>query len=227
MRDLPEWLQKGGGPNPETAALVSVRTGCNFAFSHHKLDLSIQQPSGGEPLADSDISEFVEQTELLTRIVIDHLGLSEFKRIGFRMWYLFACDSQEEAEKWILDLGFYDVTAKSSAAFNGEVEITNFTVVLACQDRKYRIALNSVENQAQLNLGKEILSVRASSLPKDQKEMLLKQMKVKHRMLVNPEFAAMIDVDASQEDPISVDPTDFIKTSIEQIERGLLTAVKR
>jgi hypothetical protein len=158
--------------------------------------------------------------------VIDQLGLNEFTRIGLRAWYLFACNTKEEAEKWILDLGYYDVCAKSKTAFNGEVETTNFTMILSSHDRKFRIALNGVENQAQLNLGKEILSVRASSLPKDQREVLLKQMKVRHRMLVNPDFAAMIDVDAFQEDPISVDPSDFIKTSIEQVENGLSTQVK-
>jgi hypothetical protein len=226
MRDQPEWLLKGGSPDPQNAGLVSVRNGCNFNFSGVKLDTSLQRPSGGEPLSGAEVGEFAEQTEILTRIVIDQLGLNDFARIGFRAWYLFSCNSKEEAERWILNLGYYNVGARSKIAFKGEVETTNFTMILASHDRKFRIALNSVENQAQLNLGKEILSVRASGLPKDQREVLLKQMKVRHRMLVNPEFAAMIDVDAFQEDPISVDPEDFIKTSIEQVENGLSTIVK-
>jgi hypothetical protein len=213
-----------GSVDPQNASLVSMRNGCNFNFSGMKLDSSMQQPTGGEPLSDQDLREFTEQADILTRIVIDQLGLNEFSRIGFRAWYLFGCSSKEESERWILELGYYNVCSKPNAAFNAEVETTNFTVILAGQDRKFRIALNGVENQAQLNLGQEILSVRASGLPKDQREVLLKQMKVRHRMLVNPDFAAMIDVDAFQEEPYSVDPADFIKTSLEQIQNGLPAA---
>jgi hypothetical protein len=46
-------------------------------------------------------------------------------------------------------------------------------------------------------------------------------MKAKSRMLANPSFAALIDVDAFQEDPLSVDPRDFIETSLLQAESRL------
>ena len=224
-REQPEWILKSAA-SAQNSGLVSMRNSCNFNFSGNMLDSSIEQPAGGEPLSAQDVAEFTEQTDILSRIVIDQLGLKDFTRVGFRCWYLFPCESQEESERWILELGYYDVSSKPRAAFNGEVDITNFTVIVASEDRKFRLALNGVENQAQLNLGQEILSVRASSLSHDQKAVLLEQMKVRHRILVNPAFAAMIDVDAFQDAPLSVDPGDFIKTSVDKIEKGLTASVK-
>ena len=95
------------------------------------------------------------------------------------------------------------------------------TVIIAGADRKFRIAFNGVENQAHISFGEELLSIRASKLPKGQASHLQQQIRAKHRMKVNPSFAAMIDVDAFQDSPISIDAQDFIRTSLHQIESGL------
>jgi hypothetical protein len=54
---------------------------------------------------------------------------------------------------------------------------------------------------------------------------LQKQELVKRRMRSNPEYAALIDIDAFQEEPDAVDPRDFIETSLQQISAGLTKAV--
>jgi hypothetical protein len=118
-------------------------------------------------------------------------------------------------------LGYYSIASDLNKAFDGAVEITNATVIIGATDRKFRIALNGVENQAQLDMGEEILNVRAANLSKDQDKLLKEQMRVKRRLTVNPGFAAMIDVDAFQDSPISIDPRDFIQTSIAKIEQAL------
>src|SRR5262249_21139803 len=152
--------------------------------------------------------EFTDQADILSSIVIDQLGLTEFDRIGFRIWYLFGCKSKEEAEKWILDLGYYSVSPRLCEVFEGEIETAGAIIILASADRKFRIALNAVENQAQIDIGQEVLTVRASMLHKDQDKFLRQQMQAKRRMLHNPGFGAMIDVDAFQEIPISLDVRD-------------------
>jgi hypothetical protein len=220
MRFQPEWVPSNQ-PNPESTNLVSINSGCRFSFSYSSLIFSLEKPIGGDSLAQNEVRGFIEQVEFVSQIVIDQLGLDDFSRIGFRVWYLFNCRSKEEAEQWLQDLGFYSITEQTNEAFPGTLEATNFTAIIVGADRKFRIALNGVENQAQMDIGQEILNVRASSLSKDQKKVLQQQEKVKHRMLVNPSYAAMIDVDAFQEEPLSVDPKDFITTSLTQIKSGL------
>jgi hypothetical protein len=69
--------------------------------------------------------------------------------------------------------------------------------------------------------------VRASSLSKDQNKFLQKQVQARSRMRANPEYAAMIDIDAFQEEPPSVDPRDFIETSAQQFAGRLGAALPK
>jgi hypothetical protein len=67
--------------------------------------------------------------------------------------------------------------------------------------------------------------MRASSLSKDQNKFLLKQLEAKRRLLASPGFAAMIDVDAYQEEPVTLDARDFVATTIEFVEQKLPHAI--
>lgn len=219
-RQEKEWVLKTN-PDPQTSALASVRNSATFNFSSSQLDLFLEKPGAGEPLTHPETEDFINQAEIISRIVIDQLGLNEFTRIGFRAWYLIGCDNSKDAEKWLLDLGVYKLDSKLTSAFNGKLEVTNFTAIIAGEDRKFRIALNGVENNAQIDLGSEILNIRASRLKENQNKMLIEQLKAKRRRAVNPSYAVLIDVDAAQEDPVSIDIRDFIKTSVQKIEKGL------
>jgi hypothetical protein len=226
MREQPEWILKSDPPNPQTAGLVSIRNGCSFNFSSFKYDFSLEMPLGAEQsLSDDELKDFVEQVDILSRIVQDHLGLKDFSRIGFRAWYLFGCRDKEEAEKWLCSLSCYSVSPQFSAAFGGQFESAGVAAVIAGADRKFRVAFNVVERHAQLDLGEELLQVRASSLSKEQNKHLQKQERVKRRMRSNPEYAALIDIDAYQEEPLVVDPRDFIETGLRQFSAGLTKAV--
>jgi hypothetical protein len=226
MREQPEWVIKNDTSNPQVGSLVSLRNGCSFNFSSFKYDFSLEMPLGRDhPLSDDELKDFVEQVDLLSRIVHDHLGLKEFNRIGFRAWYLFGCRDKEEAEQWLGSLSCYSISPKLSAAFGGQLESTGVAAVIAGTDRKFRAAFNVVERHAYLDLGEDLLQVRASSLSKEQKKHLQKQELVKRRMRSNPEYAALIDIDAFQEEPLTVDPRDFIETSLQQFSDGLTKAV--
>ena len=123
-------------------------------------------------------------------------------------------------------LGYFDVGPKLKEAFPGEVKTSDVTFIIAGEDREFRVAINSVENKAQMNLGDEILGLRASVLSQEQNKFLLEQQKAKRRIMVNPSYAAMIDVDVFQEHPLSIDARDFITTSIGQVEKGLQHTIK-
>ena len=226
MRDAPEWIVRADQPNPQLASMVSMRNGCEFHFSALKYGFGIEQPVGANPISDDDLKQFVEQVDLLCRIVHDQLGLKEFTRIGFRVWYLFACQDKAESESWLRGLNCFSIPDRISTAFEAEIEAATLAVVMKGQDRKYRVAFSGVERHAQVDLGQSILSVRASSLHENQDKFLREQLKTKKRLLQNPEFAAMIDIDAYQEDPPSTDPADFIQKSVTEGRARLLAALR-
>lgn len=225
MRDHPEWTLLSDHPNPQDAPLVSLANSAVFHFSGRKLDLSLERPIGEAPLRDKDVERFSEQVDVLTASVIDQLGLEEFSRIGFRAWFVFSCASKEEAEQWLQGLGCYSTSDTLAVAFAGEIEATNFAVVIAGEDRKFRIAFNGVERQAQMDIAQGILNVRVRDLHKDQKRVLLEQQRMKARLHRSPEHAAMIDVDAYQEDPSLVESRSFVETSYGQIVTHLQQAM--
>jgi hypothetical protein len=225
LRDKPEWILGNTSPNPQNAPLINTTNNCRFNFSALKIDFGIEQGVGEEALSEENLTEFVQQVDELTQLVIGELDLSEFSRIGFRVWYLFECTDTPEAEEWLAKLGLCSVSAKLLSAFEGELEAASMAFVIESKDRKFRIALGSIERTIPLNLGGEILNVPARSLPKGQREHFIKQVKLKKRLAHNPQFAAMIDIDAFQDEPKIVKAGEFITTSLEQWTRFLQAGI--
>jgi hypothetical protein len=229
LRQLPEWFPRDDQVSPQNAPLVSARNGAVLSFSARKLDLSLERALGKEPISDDEVKAFVSQVDECTAIVVDQLGLKEFTRIGFRVWLLFSAASKDETEKWLLDLKWYNISSKLTNAFGAsEPAAVGAGIVLKSDDRSFRIGFNGVERQMQVDLGEGVLSVRPSSLPKGQREHLIKQQQVKKLKIENPLFGAMIDIDAYQDDPDpkTLNPGDFIGTSLERIYNNLRTAAQ-
>ena len=226
MATYPEWLVRDDVVSPQGAPLINVVTGAQFSFGTQKYDFSLNQPVGkGAALTKADLATFSSQVDGVARIVHEELGLHRFLRLGFRIWFMFATDSEHESNKWIRDLGVCSVTPEVSRAFGGELESEGYVLVVNGDDRRFRIAINAVERLEVLDLGVEALTALPRRLPKKQREALLEQLKAKQRVLSNPETAVMIDVDAYVEEPIEVDPADFITQSLSTIEEKLPKAL--
>jgi hypothetical protein len=214
MKDYPEWTLLSDHPNPQSAPLVSLTNSCRFNFSGRKLDLSLERPLGEDPLGPDDVEQFADQTEKVTAVVLDQLGLQEFSRIGFRTWFLFPGESQDDSERWLQGLGCFSVSAEVASSFRGEVEAVSVAVVIAADDRKYRLAFSGVERQAQVKIGEGLLNVRTRDLHEKQHQVLLEQQRIKARLHRSPEHAAMIDVDVYTEEPVVIEPPrKFIETA--------------
>ena len=226
MKSAPEWILSDNNPNPQNAPLMSLRNGTSFNFSALKYDFALEQTLGADKdLEKKDINEFIEQVDLISSIVNERLSLSDFKRVGFRIWYLFASETKEDSEQWISQL-LKDMPIDHSIAkaLNGNIEAKNYIVVIASPDRKFRISINGVERQTQIDLGSNILNIRPRKLSLDQDKFLMAQQRVKKRIAKNPELAAMIDIDSFVEIPKDIDSKDFITVSLNQIEELLLKA---
>ena len=102
MKRSDEWELYGHDPNPQNAPLISLRNGTRFNFSSLKYDFALEQtPDADKDIEEQDLEEFIQQVDLVSSIVNERLSLSDFERVGFRIWYLFASKSREESEKWI------------------------------------------------------------------------------------------------------------------------------
>jgi hypothetical protein len=226
MREYPEWILRTDQPNPQNAPLVSLRNTCTFNFTALKYSFDLEKTLGGKALSPQDVDEFTEQAESVSAVVNEQLSLNEFTRIGLRMWYLFPSTDQKDAESWLIKLGCFGVSNKLADAFESSVDSAGVSVVMTGENRKFRVAFNGVERHSQVDMGEGILNVRASGLSRDQNKVFMEQQRVKHRMLQNPEHAAMIDVDAFVEEPNSIETRSFIEDSCRQIEAALANIAK-
>ena len=68
---------------------------------------------------------------------------------------------------------------------------------------------------------------RASALSKDQDKVFKKQQSQPGRISGPAPFAAMIDIDCYQTDPGSVEPEDFVRTSIVESRRRIESALTK
>lgn len=214
LRDAPEWVLGSEG-SPQGAALYSMRNRCRFSFSSTKLDLGLDYTTADDEMPAEDIATFVEYVAYFSRLITDELTLNEFPRLGLRLLYYFPCSSKEESEKWLQGLGAFTVSPRVLEAFGGELDAAGMSLVVFGKDCRYRIALNGVETSAQLDMGPEILTVRASALKENQRKMLLDQLKEKRRRQVNSGYAVVVDVDAYLEEPPKPDPEDFARRIIQ------------
>lgn len=220
MKSAPEWIPKSDQVSPQNAPMVSTINHCIFNFSYQKIDLSIDQPAQAE-ISQAEMTRFSEQVGLLTSIVIEQLGLKVFPRIGIRSWHLFPCQDQDEAESLLAGLGVYSVSPRIAETFGGRIESTGVSIVVAGDELNFRLGLNGVERAAMLDLGSEIMALRASSLSKGQDQAFRQKQKQSSRIYSQPQFAAMIDIDCYQNDPESIDPEDFVRNGLSESRRRL------
>ena len=225
MKSSDEWELYGHDPNPQNAPLISLRNGTRFNFSSLKYDFSLEQTADADKdIEEPDLKEFIQQVDLVSSIVNERLSLNNFERVGFRMWYLFASRSIEDSEEWISKLLKTSAIDDSIAdALNGEVEAKSHVVVVASDDRKFRISITGVTNQTQLDLVGGKIGIRKKRLHHEQKKYLQRELK---RAAKKPEFAVMLDIDSFVDSPKGTDAKDFITESLKQIEEKVPVAFK-
>ena len=220
-----EWELSGYEPNPQNAPLISLRNGTRFNFSVLKYDFVLEQTQDADKdIEENDLQEFIQQVDLVSSIVNERLSLKDFTRVGFKIWYLFDSKSREDSENWISQLlKTSDIDDSIADALNGDVEAKSHVVVVASQDRKFRISITGVTTQTQLDLVGGKIGIRKSNLSRGQDKYLKRELK---RAAKNPEFAVMLDIDTFVESPKDADAKDFITESLKQIENKVPEAFK-
>jgi hypothetical protein len=225
LTEYPEWVVRDDGVSPQNAPLTSLVNGCVLNFSAKKLDLGIEKRAGGQKgLEEKDVAAFSKQAGGASELIIGALGIKDFERIGFRSWFLFPCKDLRESWSWLSSLKIFEVSQKFRDAISAELESCSLAFVFR-GSRSYRVAVTQVEQTAQMDLGQDILSIRASRLHKDQRQVLHEQMRVKERMLANPEFAVMVDIDVYEEDAHRPGAETFISEAYADLTARLKSGI--
>src|SRR5262245_50300341 len=70
--------------NLNGATLVNIRDDSALAFSSKNFNFVLEQGPGDDSLTAAHLTNFAEQAETISPIIIEQLGLKDFTRIGFR-----------------------------------------------------------------------------------------------------------------------------------------------
>jgi hypothetical protein len=223
-RDHGEWVI-ASQVSPQNANLYSMKNDCRFGFNALNCSLDIDRTNSASMIADEDINDFAIQCEEMTSVVIDELALTEFSRIGFRAWYYFPCNSKKESDMWIQELGIISLAPDLISTYGSELESISLAAVITGPDHRLRIGFESLETSAQLHPGPETINIKASKLRGGQRAFLREQLKARRRLEINAKHAATIDFDSFQEDPLSIDPRDFITHNFSLLMDRLYRAI--
>ena len=94
---------------------LASRTIASSIFRRSKWILALSSTLDSQ-IEPKELLHFIDQVDLLSRIVTDELGLKDFSRIGMRVWYLFRCQDKEESERWLGNLELFSLSRKDLRA---------------------------------------------------------------------------------------------------------------
>jgi hypothetical protein len=210
LQKAPDWLI-ATGPTPQATSLWNHHTGTQLTFSMSATSLSLDKANTDEIIEPAEVEEFLQQISAGLVRVLDELEVTEFTRLGYRERYYFPCDTKEEAETWLNNLGLIGCPPGLPKAFGAAVTSVDGAVIMQAQECRYRVGLSVVERPAQIPVGDAVLSAQLSAVHKETKRSLLETMKRKRHRQIDPAFAAVLDVDAYLLEPVEFDVTAFVQ----------------
>lgn len=220
LADL-DWMPIGP-MQPQGTNLVSMTNKSTLVVTAANLAISLEQQQDKSALEPGDVATFAAQSARAIELITNTLTLREYLRIGFRSWHYFGGDSVADCETWLRSLNLVQTTPSFAALFGSEIEAQQSVFVIATEDRKLRLSFGSVEVDPVLDLDNHgTITFKARNLPKNQRQAFVAQAAAKRKKLQNPQSAAVIDIDAYQDDPPLIDPEHFVTSSFEGSERVL------
>lgn len=173
--------------NPADSLILSVSpSGAAVTLSTDR------QPKG---VGAEEITRFADQAAFALGVVTDELELPSFQRVGYREQYWFASASLEESEEWIRSLGLVRVEDSVFATF-GRFYALSWAVVVAGEECRYRLELRGMERQASIPLGPAEVGIKHSRAKHLNRAELLQLLAAKRHRQLEPEYAAVLDIDA-------------------------------
>lgn len=222
----PEWVV-APEPTAQRTSLVNLRTGGQLHFNSGAASLALDKTASDEAIDAQEVNDFIDLIDPALGLVFDELEVTSCTRVGCRAQHYFSFDSREEAGKWIMDLGLFTVHQGLFEAFKATLESMGGAMVLQGEDCHYRVAINGIERSAQIPVGEAVLTVRASTAPRNQRKILLESLKKKRQRQINSAFAVVVDIDAYLDEPSEANAAEFVREHAEQDLKRFRDALPR
>lgn len=146
-----------------------------------------------------NVNKFQEAAETFSKIVFESLKVDKYNRVGNRYQFMYKADSLEDAERKIKKTWVIAKDWSKLGKLGGELKNFSCTAILRGEGEYFhRVVLSAVQRQR--------LAVFKTKLEEE----------------YNPEFAVLIDVDVFQENPQSLNISDFIHKAYKKMEHNAI-----
>jgi hypothetical protein len=157
--------------------------------------LTLSTEGHPEAIETEAVAGFADQVSFAIGVIADELELEQFQRIGYRENFSFACASIEETETWLKDLGLVRADEALNTTFGKHYAMT-WALVFVGEECRYRLELRGTERSAKVPVGPGEVAVKDSVAKHLNRHELLKLLKAERHHQMDPEYAAVLDIDA-------------------------------
>jgi hypothetical protein len=168
-----------------------------------------------------EIGEIAREISGLWNIVQANLGLEEFLRIGLRLNYLLATESEEEAQRRLKKA---EINLKMPQAVLDDgysIKTQQLIAVFVRGGTEYRVELAGVTRHEGL-VPSDLVKSDPRILSKRQKEIRIAKLKQIAEYSANPTFAVGLNVDCVQFSPETLSVEEFILKQAQLVNQTFL-----
>lgn len=189
--------------DPSMGHLECPEKSFSINFNNERFNFSSQKSSRIE------INTIAKEVNNIWRIIEANLGLEEYLRQGFRIYYLLGTTSLEEAERLLekSELNIIYPDRLSTAGFKRKN--LNVTTIVTNRDFEYRIQLMAVTRSEAIQPN-NLIKADPRFLSNRQNQVRIAKLKQLAEYSSNPMYAVCLDVDCYQIKPEIITIEDFI-----------------
>lgn len=191
----------------------------NLVFSYSPTQLDLTQSQSKDVADLLSFGAFAAIAEEFSEVVVQTLEVDSFPRIGFRLWTLFATDSLEDASARISKMSFFSPSKNLQTL--GDLSYLSHSVVIGRSNQMVRVAATPFEQQIHLTSLIAAAKERPHKHSKEQRKVLIQQLKAKKAIETFPQLGIMLDLDAYVEEapyPDQLTPCKFIEESTREFQ---------
>jgi len=148
-----------------------------------------------------DVNLFKKYVPILFESVKQNLDIKEISRIGFRLWFIYKTDSEDDASSIINKSSIYNISFTRFEGFGREIKACDPVIIISEGSEKIRISLNAAHRQSEYVINPE---------DNDAEEY-------------SPKYCLLIDLDFFIEDapPIDTNLSEFISKCYNRVKNNI------
>lgn len=217
-RNCEGWIVKTADPSqgilecPSKSLSISFNNE-RFAFSSHKS-------------SRAGIKTIAQEVNNTWKIIEANLGLEEYLRQGFRLYYLIATLSEEESEHLMEKAEFKIVLPGRLISSGFKIKNRSITSVLTKGNYEYRLQMMGATRHEAMNPD-NLIKADPKLLSKKQNEVRMAKLKQLSEYNANPMYGLFLDVDCYQIKPERISAEDFIINQTEIVQTEFLPTMEK